>query len=235
MATENMEHLTNDEELDAYQKMRQRVSKTFSDLQGRLNVENINQAIDKTITELKETGEHSMEVINKASAALKKDIASTTNSLKPKVTDFTEEAKTQFNNLLDKGGALWHDIVQEAEHVQEYSRDKGGAFLSNVIRGLSEWGKIFSEKPDSCFLSPVSFLFQPVPVSDHFRQIPRGRISAHSQAAKAELAVSSAPSPARRPTSCPTAAPFRWSSSRRLRDVSRSRRASLSRRGALAA
>ena len=152
MATENMEHLTNDEELDAYQKMRQRVSKTFSDLQGRLNVENINQAIDKTITELKETGEHSMEVINKASAALKKDIASTTNSLKPKVTDFTEEAKTQFNNLLDKGGALWHDIVQEAEHVQEYSRDKGGAFLSNVIRGLSEWGKIFSEKLDNSLI-----------------------------------------------------------------------------------
>ena len=149
MTTDEIQDQTTDEELAVYEKIRQRVSKTFSELQGKLNTENINQAIDKTIAELKGVGEHSMEVISSASATLKKDIASTTNSLKPRVNEFTGEAKKQFNNWLDKGGAFWHDIVQEAEHVQEYSRDKGGAFLSNVIRGLSEWGKTFSEKLDT--------------------------------------------------------------------------------------
>jgi len=149
MTTEKMEHQTNDKELDAYQKIRQRVSKTFSELQERINTETISQAIDKAVTDLKEAGEHSMEVIGKASAALKKDIASTTNNLKPRVNEFTGEAKTQFNSWLDKGGAFWHDIVREAEHAQEYSRDKGGAFLSNVLRGLSEWSNTMSKKLDT--------------------------------------------------------------------------------------
>ena len=149
MTTEKMEHQTTDEELDAYQKVRRRMSEIFSELHGKLNTETINQAIDKTIAELKEAGEHPVEVISRAAAALKKDIASTTNDLKPRVNEFTEEAKTQFNNWFAKGGEFWHDIVQEAEHVQEYSRDKGGAFLSSVIRGLSEWGKTFNEKLDT--------------------------------------------------------------------------------------
>ena len=152
MTNDKMGHQTTDEELDAYQKMRKRVSRILGDLKESINVETISQAIDKAITELKEAGEHSMEVISNASAALKKDIASTTNSFKPRINEFTEETRTQVNNWLDKGGAFWHDIVQEAEHVQEYSRDKGGAFLSNVIRGLSEWGKTFSEKLDTSLI-----------------------------------------------------------------------------------
>jgi len=149
MATEKKQDQTTDEELAAYEKMRQRVSKTFGELHDRINGKTISQAIDKATTELKEAGGHSMEAIGKASAALKKDIASTTEHLKPKVDEVGEEAKKQFDHWLDKGGALWHDIAQEAEHVYEFSRDKGGAFLVNVTRGLSEWGRATGEKLDT--------------------------------------------------------------------------------------
>lgn len=149
MTTDKIEHQTTDEELAVYKKIRQRISKTFGELQGKINTESISQTIDKTITELKETGEHSRESINNASAALKKDIASTIKYLKPKMDGVTEEAKTQFNKWLDKGGAFWHDIVQESEHVKEYSRDKGVAFLTNVLSGLSDWSKTVSEKLDT--------------------------------------------------------------------------------------
>ena len=146
MATEKKQDQTTNEELAAYEKMRQRVSKTFGELHDKINGETISQAIDKATTELKEAGGHSMEAIGKASAALKKDIASTTEHLKPKVDEVTEEAKKQFDHWLDKGGALWHDIAQEAEHVYELSRDKSGAFLVNVTKGLSEWGQTVGEK-----------------------------------------------------------------------------------------
>jgi len=149
MATEKKQDQTTDEELAAYEKMRQRVSKTFGELHDKINGETISQAIDKATTELKEAGGHSMDAIGKASAALKKDIASTTEHLKPKVDEVAEEAKKQFDHWLDKGGALWHDIAQEAEHVYEFSRDKGGAFLVNVTRGLSEWGRATGEKLDT--------------------------------------------------------------------------------------
>ena len=149
MTTEKKQDQTTDEELAAYEKMRQRVSKIFGELHDKINGETISQAIDKATTELKEAGGHSMEAIGKASAALKKDIASTTGHLKPKVDGITEEAKEQFDNWLDKGGALWSDIAQEAEHVYELSRDKGGAFLVNVTKGLSEWSQTVGEKLDT--------------------------------------------------------------------------------------
>ena len=86
------------------------MSKIFGEFHDKINGEAISQAIDKATTELKEAGGHSKEVIGKASAALKKDIASTTEHLKPKMNEVTVEAKEQFDNWLDKGGALWHDI-----------------------------------------------------------------------------------------------------------------------------
>ena len=149
MATENKQDKATEEELAVYEKLRQRVSKTFGEIHDRINGESISQAIDKASADLKAMGGHSMEAIGKASAALKKDIASTTEHFKPKVDEAAEGARKQFDNWLDKGGALWSDIAREAEHVYEYSRDKGGIFLVNIVRGLSEWSQHLGEKLDS--------------------------------------------------------------------------------------
>jgi len=138
-----------EEELAAYEKLRQRVSKTFGELHGKINGESISQAINKATSELKEMGDHSMTAITKASAALKKDITSTTEHIKPRVDEMTGEARKQYDDWLDKGGALWNDITREAEHVYEFSRDKGVAFLANIAKGLSEWSQGVSEKLDS--------------------------------------------------------------------------------------
>ena len=146
MNTDKKQDKASEEELAAYEKLRQRVSKTFGGLQEKINGEAISQAIDKATTELKELGGHSMEALGKASAALKKDIVSTTDTLKPKLNGVTEVTKKQFDHWLDKGGALWTDIAREAEHVYEYSRDKSGAFLVSVAKGLSEWSKHTGEK-----------------------------------------------------------------------------------------
>ena len=148
MENEKKQEQDTQEELAAYEKLRQSVSKTFGELNEKINKESISQAIDKATGELKEMGGHSMEAISKASAALKKDIASTTEHLKPKVDEVTEGAKKQFDLWLDKGGALWHDIAREAEHIYELSRDKGGAFLVNVSRGLGEWSQQVGERLD---------------------------------------------------------------------------------------
>lgn len=149
METEKKQDQVTEEELAAYEKLRQKVSKTFGELNEKISKENISSAIDKATSELKEVGGHSLEAISKASEALKKDIASTADHLKPKVDEVTGEAKKQFDDWLDKGGALWHDISQEAEHVYEFSRDKGGAFLANIAKGLSEWSKSMGEKLDT--------------------------------------------------------------------------------------
>jgi hypothetical protein len=146
MATEKKATETTEEELAAYEKLRQKVNKTFGELHEKINGETIGHAMDKATAELKEAGGHSREAIAKAAEALKKDVASTTERLKPKVDEATEATKKQFDSLSDKGGALWRDIAKEAEHLMEYSRDKGGAFLVNVTHGLSEWSEKMSQK-----------------------------------------------------------------------------------------
>jgi hypothetical protein len=148
METEKKQDQAAEDELAAYEKLRQRVSKTFGELHDRINGEAISSAIDKATSELKEMGGHSVETISKASAALKKDIASTTGHIKPKVDEAAEGAKKQFENWSVKGGALWNDITREAEHIYEYSRDKGAVFLLSIARGLSEWSRELSQKLD---------------------------------------------------------------------------------------
>jgi len=110
MESEEKQVRAAEEALAVYEKLLQRVSKTFAELQDKINGEIISRAINKATSELKEAGGHSIEVVGKASAALKKDIVSTTEHLKPKVDGVAGGAKKQFDHWLDKGGALWHDI-----------------------------------------------------------------------------------------------------------------------------
>jgi len=148
METEKNDTKATEEELAVYEKLRQRVSKLLSEAHEKINGKTVGHAMDKATSELKEMGDHSKEAIAKAAGSLKKDIASTAEHLKPKVDEVAEGTKKHFDHWLDKGGALWHDISQEAGHVFEYSRDKGGAFLVNVAKGLSEWSQSTGEKMD---------------------------------------------------------------------------------------
>ena len=149
MEPEKKQDQETEEELAVYEKLRQRVSKILSRLNEKINRETIGQAIDKAAAELKDVSGHSLEAVGKASAALKKDIASTAEHIKPKVEGVTDGAKQQFDYWLDKGGALWQDIAKEAEHVYEFSRDKGGAFLVSVAKGLGEWSQSMGHKLDT--------------------------------------------------------------------------------------
>jgi len=149
METEKKTDQNTQEELAAYEKLRQRLSKSLSELNEKINGKAVSKSIDKATADLKALGGHSKEAIGKASAALKKDIASTADHLKPKVDEVKEDTIRHFDDWLDKGGALWHDIAREAEHAFEYSRDKSGAFMLNIAMGLSEWSQHIGEKLDT--------------------------------------------------------------------------------------
>lgn len=149
MEPEKKDTETTEEELATYEKLRQRVTKSLGELNEKINTETISHAMDKAMTDLKEMGEHSKEAIAKAGETLKKDIASTTDSVKPKIDKVTAPAREQFDQWLDKGGELWRDIANEAEHFKEFSRDKGAAFLLNITRGLKEWSSDVNEKLDT--------------------------------------------------------------------------------------
>lgn len=149
MEPEKNETQTTEEELATYEKLRRRVTQKLGELNEKINAETINQAMDKAMAELKEMRQHSKEAVAKAGEALKKDIASTVENIRPKVDKVTTPAREQFDHWLDKGGELWRDIAGEAEYYKELSRDKGAAFLLNITRGLNEWSRSMNEKLDT--------------------------------------------------------------------------------------
>ena len=149
MENEKKDNGNMEEELAAYEKLRQRVSKIFGEMHEKINKESITQALEKATADLKDMGEHSKEVITKTAETLKKDIMSSVEKIKPKVDEVTGDTRKHYEHIHNKGGALWRDIAKEAEHIKDVSLDKGGAFLLNVTRGLSEWSKNVSEKLDT--------------------------------------------------------------------------------------
>jgi len=149
MDSENKDVRNSEEERATYEKLRQLVSRSLGELNEKINAQTVTQSMEKAMADLREKGEHSWEAIVKAGETLKKDIASTTGSMKPKIDKVTAPAREQFDHWLDKGGELWREIASEAEHFKEYSRDKGAAFLLNITRGLNEWSRDMNEKLDS--------------------------------------------------------------------------------------
>ncbi|MCL7489505.1 MAG: zinc ribbon-containing protein [Desulfobulbaceae bacterium] len=149
MEPEKKETQATEEELATYEKLRQQLSKRLGELNEKINSETISQAMDKAMADLKGMGEHSREAVARAGDALKKDIASTVENVKPKIDKVTTPAREQFDHWLDKGGQLWRDIANEAGHFKEFSRDKGAAFLLNITRGLNDWSSDMKEKLDT--------------------------------------------------------------------------------------
>ena len=146
MNTEQKQTENTEEELALYEKLRQRVTKTLSELHEKINSETISQAMDKALEEITDLGEYSKEAITRAGDSLKKDIASTVGESKSKLEEVTSDTKKHFNHWRNKGGALWHDIANEAEYYKELSRDKSGTLLLHITKGLAEWSQKISEK-----------------------------------------------------------------------------------------
>jgi len=152
MADEKKDKQAVEEALEAYEKLRQKISKTLGELNEKISTDSISHAMEKAKEELKKAGEHSKESISRASETLKKDITSSISQIKPKMEADVEETRENFQQLYNKGGELWHEISNEAEKITKKSLDKGGEFLVNVTKGLSEWTKNLSDKLDNSLL-----------------------------------------------------------------------------------
>ena len=76
-----MEH--KDQEVAAYEKLRQEVKRLLAEVRENVNAETVKQALDKASARMKEAGGYTAEVVSKASDALKKDLARTSERLGP--------------------------------------------------------------------------------------------------------------------------------------------------------
>jgi len=106
-----------DEEVAAYEKLRQEVKRLLAEVRENVNAETLKQALEKASARMKEAGGYTAEVASKATEALKRDLARTAQEMGPKWAEFSEKSADLF--------AVW--------------RDRGTHFLGRAAVATGEW------------------------------------------------------------------------------------------------
>ena len=104
-------------ELAAYQKMRQEVMRILRNAKTPISANTIRQSLDKAARELRGLGEYSADTVNKATEAIKREIAST----------------------VEKLGSTWGTLSGRSADLFEVWRDRGKDFLGQASAAASEW------------------------------------------------------------------------------------------------
>ena len=111
-------------ELAAYQKMRQDVMRILRSARAPVSANTIKQALDKASSELRDLGDYSSSTVNKATEAVRREIASTA----------------------DKLGSKWESLSEKSADLFEVWRDRGSEFLDQASKAVSEWLQQFHRK-----------------------------------------------------------------------------------------
>ena len=106
-----------EEEVAAYEKLRQHVKEALANMRQKVNAETVQQAVDAGAEKLKAAGTYTSAAVTKAVAALKKDMAITAERLGPRWEAFSEKSADLFS--------VW--------------RDRGSVFLGQAATSLGAW------------------------------------------------------------------------------------------------
>jgi len=117
------------EEQAAYENLRQAVRKILAEARGTVNAETLRQAFDRAIDDLKKTGKHTADTINKIAASLRKDMASASLKMGPKWETFTEKSADLFEVWRDRGSLFF---AQAASAVGEWLQQAGAKLEQQV-------------------------------------------------------------------------------------------------------
>lgn len=116
-ASEQTTERARQEEVAAYEKLRQYVSEALANVRQKVNSETVQQAVDTGAEKLKAAGTYTSAAVNKAVTALRKDMAIAAERLGPKWEAFSEKSADLFS--------VW--------------RDRGSVFLGQAATSLGTW------------------------------------------------------------------------------------------------
>lgn len=136
------------EELAAFEKFQQKVREMFDMGTHAIDADQFKQALEKVRKDMVEVGEHSIDAIGKAAKTLQKDFVSSANAMRPHLDEWGNETSKAFDAFREKGGALWQEISQQSEKNLTAWRDRSGAMLADMAKGVGEWSQSFGNRLD---------------------------------------------------------------------------------------
>ncbi|MCG6872807.1 MAG: zinc ribbon-containing protein [Gammaproteobacteria bacterium] len=127
-------------ELSAYDRLMEQTKVHLQAVATAMEPEQLKKTIDKAAAEVRELGEHSREAIGKASAALKKDLASTSSHFKAGMDEVGKGAA----HMKDSGAQVWTHMAWGTASAWEATRDWGANFTGGFLKGVSDWSSRMS-------------------------------------------------------------------------------------------
>jgi Zinc-ribbon containing domain/Protein of unknown function (DUF2934) len=112
------------QELAAYTKLREGVSRVLGDAKETLNAETIRQALAQAIAQLKQMGEHTADTIDKVAASVERDMV----------------------NAAQKIGTRWDAYSEKTADLFQVWRDRGNRFLTDATAAVGDWLQQTSDK-----------------------------------------------------------------------------------------
>lgn len=122
------------QELAAYEKLREEVRRRLSEIRDTVNPETVRQAVEKATERLRQAGEYTADVLEKAANALRKDLASAAEKLGPKWEMFSEKTADLFSVWRDRSGVF----LGEASHAVGVWLEKAGLKLMHQVYRTGE-------------------------------------------------------------------------------------------------
>jgi hypothetical protein len=119
------------EEVAAYERLRAAVGKLLAGVSGTVNADTVKQAFDKATEELRKTGEHTADTINKITVSVRKDMASAAQKMGPKWEVFTEKSADLFTVWRDRGSQF---LAQASTAVGEWLQQAGDRLKQQTYR-----------------------------------------------------------------------------------------------------
>ena len=127
-----------EEELSAYEKIFKDVQQQLETLRNSVDIETLNEIIDKSTEELKKIESHSLDVLVKASDALKKDLASSAERAKPLIEALHKDANQALDTLHKAGAQVWTQLAKETGSSMGQWREWTGGTFEAFLHHLSE-------------------------------------------------------------------------------------------------
>jgi len=112
------------QELAAYTKLREAVSRVLGDAKETLNAETIREALAQAIAQLKQMGEHTADTIDKVAASVERDMVSAAQKI----------------------GTRWDAYSEKTADLFQVWRDRGNRFLTDATAAVGDWLQQTSDK-----------------------------------------------------------------------------------------
>jgi len=140
------------EELSAYDRLVKQVKTNLERLQSTVDAEAFKGTIDKAAHELKEVGDHSWDAISKAANALKKDLATSAEHVKPAMETLGKGAGQAFGTVQNASVEVWGKFLENTTGALFAWRDWTGGATADFLKGVSSWTAKMSDQLDQSLI-----------------------------------------------------------------------------------